>query len=173
VLYGACALLLGFGTLGAARAALPAAYSPITVQPKVEGPRHEFDLRAAQARARAEHKQLYIYLGAVDCRFCARYEAFLKANAAELAPLFARRYVVVDLRSHLSLPQDQLVLRTDKLTLPYKAFQQAIGDERARLLVYPSVWLMDADARPVMQMPAGTGTFETVPEQIEILDQVQ
>ena len=42
-------------------------------------------------------------------------------------------------------------------------------DERMRQLVYPSVWLLDADAKPLMQMPAGTGTFETVPEQLEIL----
>ena len=37
------------------------------------------------------------------------------------------------------------------------------------MLVYPSVWLLDPDAKPLMQMPAGTGTFETVPEQLEIL----
>ena len=48
-------------------------------------------------------------------------------------------------------------------------FQRSIGDERARQLVYPSVWLLDANAKPLMQMPAGTGTFETVPEQLEIL----
>ena len=31
------------------------------------------------------------------------------------------------------------------------------------------VWLLDQDAKPMMQMPAGTGTFQTVPEQLEIL----
>ena len=46
---------------------------------------------------------------------------------------------------------------------------RALGDERARMLVYPSVWLFDGNAKPLMQMPAGTGTFETVPEQLEIL----
>ncbi len=45
----------------------------------------------------------------------------------------------------------------------------AIGDERARMLVYPSVWLLDDKLKPLMQMPAGTGTFQTVPEQLEIL----
>ena len=45
-----------------------------------------------------------------------------------------------------------------------------IGDQRARLLVYPSVWLLDAHSGlPLMQMPAGAGTFQTVPEQLEIL----
>ena len=37
------------------------------------------------------------------------------------------------------------------------------------MLVYPSVWLLDSNAKPLMQMPAGTGTFQTVDEQIEIL----
>ena len=37
------------------------------------------------------------------------------------------------------------------------------------MLVYPPVWLFEAQLKPLMQMPAGTGTFETVPEQLEIL----
>jgi len=41
------------------------------------------------------------------------------------------------------------------------------------LLVYPSVWLLDTEVKPLMQMPAGTGTFQTVPEQLEILNLVQ
>jgi hypothetical protein len=53
--------------------------------------------------------------------------------------------------------------------MPYAEFNRSIGDERARQLVYPSVWLLDAKGKPLMQMPAGTGTFETVPEQLEIL----
>ena len=52
---------------------------------------------------------------------------------------------------------------------PYKEFMRLLGDERERQLVYPSVWLLDAQGKPLMQMPAGTGTFETVPEQLEIL----
>ena len=41
------------------------------------------------------------------------------------------------------------------------------------MLVYPSVWLFDQQLKPLMQMPAGTGTFETVDEQLEILHLVQ
>jgi len=37
------------------------------------------------------------------------------------------------------------------------------------MLAYPSVWLVDQDAKPLLHMPAGTGTFQTVPEQLEIL----
>ena len=41
------------------------------------------------------------------------------------------------------------------------------------MLVYPSVWLLDGTPKPLMQMPAGTGTFQTVEEQLEILQLVQ
>ena len=89
-------------------------------------------------------------------------------------PRFAPKYLVVDLRSQLSVTANQLILRTEAWRLPYADFQRAIGDQWARLLVYPSVWLLDATTgKPLMQMPAGTGTFQTVAEQIEILDLVE
>jgi len=147
---------------------LPPAYAAIVVQPSGMPARHEFDLTAALARAQREHKRLYVYLGASDCPYCRRYEAFLAANADALRPHFAP-YLLVDLRSALSVTAEQLYIRIGSTSQPYKAFQHGIGDERERLLVYPSVWLLDADAKPLMQMPAGTGTFETVPEQIEVL----
>jgi len=64
---------------------------------------------------------------------------------------------------------DRLHIRVGRNSMPYADFQRSIGDERARQLVYPSVWLFDARLKPLMQMPAGTGTFQTVPEQLEIL----
>ena len=149
-------------------AGMPPAYAPIVVQPGGLPERHEFDLTAALARARREHRRLFVYLGASDCPYCRRYEAFLSANADALRPHFAP-YLVVDLRSALSVTAERLYIRIGDASQPYKAFQRSIGDERERLLVYPSVWLLDADAKPLMQMPAGTGTFETVPEQIEVL----
>lgn len=159
----------------AAQAAFPTAYSPVEVQPQVGASgQQEFDLRPAQQRARREGKALYVYLGASDCPYCRKYEQFLAANLRELVPRFAPKYLVVDLRSQLSVTANQLILRTEALRLPYADFQRAIGDQRARLLVYPSVWLLDAaTGKPLMQMPAGTGTFQTVPEQIEILDLVE
>lgn len=159
----------------AAQAAFPTAYSPVEVQPQVSASgQHEFDLRPAQQRARREGKALYVYLGASDCPYCRKYEQFLSANLRELVPRFAPKYLVVDLRSQLSVTANQLLLRTEALRLPYADFQRAIGDQRARLLVYPSVWLLDAaTGKPLMQMPAGTGTFQTVAEQIEILDLVE
>lgn len=154
---------------GAAHAGLPAPYQARVVQPSGAPERYEFDLTPALREAKAQHKRLYVYLGASDCPFCRRYEAFLDKNATELVPHFAKDWIVVDLRSKLSVHSDKLWFRTGMRALPYTDFMRAIGDERVRQLVYPSVWLFDADAKPLMQMPAGTGTFETVPEQLEIL----
>ena len=76
---------------------------------------------------------------------------------------------MIDLRSSLSVQADRLYFRIGGTSLPYADFMRSINDERVRQLVYPSVWLLDGQAKPLMQMPAGTGTFETVPEQLEIL----
>jgi hypothetical protein len=62
-----------------------------------------------------------------------------------------------------------LFIRIGNRVWPYADFQRSICDERARQLAYTSVWLLDAKAIPLMQMPAGTGTFETVSEQLKIL----
>ncbi len=150
-------------------AAFPAAYAPMTVEPTIEGGIYTFDLRAAQAKARETKKSLYVYLGAHNCGYCKKYEAFLSANAKELMPHFAKDYVVIDLRGDLRATNKHVVIRTEKLHLPYTDFQHAIGDERTRVLTYPNVWLFAPDGKPLMQMPTGAGTFETVPEQLEIL----
>ena len=162
-------LLLGWCSLAAPAAGLPARYSPMVVQPQGAPQRYEFDLSAALERAAKEHKRLYVYLGADDCPFCRKYEAFLDRSADALVPHFARDWIVVDLRSHLSVQADRLWFRIGGQHWGYTEFMRKLGDERERQLVYPSVWLFDADAKPLMQMPAGTGTFETVPEQLEIL----
>jgi hypothetical protein len=151
------------------KAALPAAYAPLVIEARGLPERAEFDLSAALQRAQREHKSLYVYLGARDCVFCRKYEAFLDKNATELVPHFAAKYIVVDLRSALSIQAPRLFFRNGGRSLAYADFMRALGDERERQLVYPSVWLLDANARPLMQMPAGTGTFETVEEQLEIL----
>lgn len=153
---------------GGAAAGLPAAYKAMVVQPSGGPARAEFDLTPAQARARQQGKRLYVYLGASDCPFCRTYESFLDLNAAELLPHFSG-YLIVDLRSSLRVQASALFIRVGKTSLPYVEFQRSIGDARTRQIVYPSVWLLDAKLKPLMQMPAGTGTFQTVPEQLEIL----
>ncbi len=160
--------LLAVGAALPALAALPSAYAPLVVEPTGGPARAEFDLTPALARAKREGKRLYVYLGANDCPYCRRYEAFLDKNADELRPHFAG-WLIVDLRSSLRVQADRLHIRVNGRSLPYAEFQRGIGDERARQLVYPSVWLFDTALKPLMQMPAGTGTFETVPEQLEIL----
>lgn len=166
--------LAALALLGAppAWAGIPAAYAPIVVELKGPPDHNEFDLSAAVQRARAEKKSLYVYLGARDCPYCRRYEAFLDKNAAALVPHFGS-YLVVDLRSSLSVQAKALFIRVGDSSRAYADFQREIGDERARQLVYPSVWLLDTRLKPLMQMPAGTGTFETVDEQLEILQLVQ
>jgi thiol-disulfide isomerase/thioredoxin len=151
---------------------IPPAYTPLVVEPTITAGRSEFDLGPALARAKRENKRLYVYLGASDCPYCRRYENFLAKNADELVPHF-KPWIVVDLRSTLSTTSNRLFIRVGDSTLNYTDFQQAIGDQRTRMLVYPSVWLFDPQLKPLMQMPAGTGTFETVDEQLEILNLVQ
>jgi hypothetical protein len=157
----------------AAWAAFPAAYAPLVVEAKGLPERAEFDIGPALQRAQREHKSLYLYLGARDCAFCRKYEAFLSKNATELVPHFAEKYIVVDLQSALSIQAPRLFFRRGASSLPYVEFMRELGDERERQLVYPSVWLLNDKVRPLMPMPAGTGTFETVDEQLEILRLVQ
>lgn len=157
----------------AAQAALPAEYQALRLEPRREGSVLEFDIETALARARAAGKPLYLYLGAHDCSFCRRYEAFLASNSATLAPAFAARYLVVELPSSLRTQAAQLRFRVGGRSLGYQEWMRELGDERVRQLVYPSVWLLGPDGRNLMQMPAGTGTFETVEEQMEILNLVQ
>ena len=94
-----------------AMAAFPMAYAPTAVLPGGTPQRFEFDLTAALRRAHNEGKRLYVYLGASDCPFCRKYEAFLAANAGELAPHFAKDYIVIDLRSSLAVQADRLFFR--------------------------------------------------------------
>lgn len=165
-------LLLAASAL-AAHAGFPARYSPTEIRPAGLPQRYEFDLSAALERAQREHKRVYLYLNATDCAFCRQYEAFLTKNAAELAPHFAKDWIVYQLTATLSVQADRIWFRIGDKSLPYAEFLRSIGDERARQLVYPSVWLFDGQGKPLMPMPAGTGTFETVPEQLEILHLVQ
>lgn len=165
----ALGIALGGLAAPATAAGFPPGYAPTVIAPAGTPQKYEYDLTPALQRARREGKRLYVYLGADDCAFCRKYEAFLAKNAAELAPHFAKDYLVYDLRSNLSVQADRLHFRIGDKSLNYTDFMRSLGDERVRQLVYPSVWLFDADAKPLMQMPAGTGTFETVPEQLEIL----
>lgn len=164
----AAAFVLATPAVPAGTAGFPATYAPLVVRPSGLPERADFDLTGALERARRENKRLYVYLGADECRYCRAYEAFLERHARELAPHFSADWLVVDLRSSLAVPADAVTLRFDGRRRRFAEFQAEIGDERG-VLVYPNVWLLDARMRPLMQMPAGAGTFQTVPEQLEIL----
>jgi thiol-disulfide isomerase/thioredoxin len=151
-----------------ADAGVPAGYAAMVVEPTLSPGRAEFDLSAALARAKRDKKWLYVYLGADDCPYCRKYEGFLDKNAAELVPHFGK-YLVVDLRSRLAIKAPGLFFKVGATSLPYAEFLLQLGDERSVMLVYPSVFLLDTTMKPLMQMPAGAGTFQTVPEQLEVL----
>lgn len=165
----ALALLLAGAAGRALAVGLPPRYGATVVEPQGVPERYEFDLGPALQRARAEQRRLYVYLGANDCPFCRKYEAFLEKNADALLPHFRKEWLIYDLRSSLKVQSDRLRFRIGAQSWSYAEFMKKLGDERARQLVYPSVWLLDGDGKTLMQMPAGTGTFETVPEQLEIL----
>jgi thioredoxin-related protein len=156
---------------GPARAdGFPAAFAPLVLPAAMAPGRTEFDLSPALERARREGRWLYLYLGANDCPYCRRYEKFLSDNTAALVPHFRPKYLVVELKvPTLQTPARELFFRIGDKRWAYADFMRHLGDERVRMLVYPSVWLLDATPKPLMQMPAGTGTFETVDEQLEIL----
>jgi len=122
--------LLGLASL-AASAGVPARYSPTEIKPAGTPQRYEFDLTAALERAKRENKRLYLYLGAHDCAFCRKYEAFLDKNAAELAPHFAKDWIVYEMRSSLSVQADRLWFRIGDKALPYAA---ALGCRRVHLM---------------------------------------
>jgi hypothetical protein len=154
-------------------AVVPAAYEAMVLQPQpqpqpLDAGAMAFDLSPAVERARREGRRIYLYLGAHDCPYCKRYEAFLDAHAAELKPHFAP-YLFVELRGALTVTAQHLHFKLAGRVQPYAEFMRSLGDERATRLVYPTVWLLDAQPKPLMQMPAGAGTFMTVPEQIEVL----
>jgi thioredoxin-related protein len=163
------AALVWLVPLAATAAGIGKPYAPTAIQPQGVPERYEFDLTAALQRAKAQNKRLYVYLGADDCPFCRKYEVFLEQSAGALTPHFAKDWLVYDLRSTLRAQADKLRFRIGNESWTYAEFMRKLGDERERRLVYPSVWLLDPDGKPLMQMPAGTGTFETVPEQLEIL----
>ena len=161
--------VLWWSVAAACWAGVPTPYAPTVVTPIGAPQRWEFDLTAAFKRAETERKRLYVYLGADECPFCRAYEAFLGKNSHELVPHFTKDYVVIDLRSSLKAQGDKLFFRVGDKVLNYTDFQRSLGDERARQLVYPNVWLLDNKGKMLMQMPAGAGTFQTVAEQLEIL----
>ena len=165
----ACTLGLAALALPAQAAGFPAAYEPLVLRPSGLPERAEFDLSAALERARREHKRLYVYLGADDCRYCRRYEAFLEHTRVSWRRTSRPTgwWWICAPRCRCAPTRCSCASTGGAVRSPSSS--RDIGDERGNVLVYPNVWVLDGRARPLMQMPMGTGTFQTVPEQLEIL----
>lgn len=146
------------------------AYKPLQIAPRKSAQRWEFELDPALEKAAREGRHLYLVLSAWDCHFCARYERFLQINAARLAPQFERHHLLfVRLGSALEAQGDRVFLRAKGHSEAYADFQRRLGDERTGRMVYPVIWLLNAQLQLLNQLPYGTGTFETVPEQLEVI----
>lgn len=124
-----------------------------------------FDLTDAVAKAKAEAKPLFIYLGAYDCPPCKDYEAFLEKKQAQLQGAFAK-LVVVDLRTWLKGPK--LVFKFGDRTYRVKEFKDLVGDQNAALL-YPSYWLLSPELNQIRQLPQGSKAYLDVEEHKRLL----
>ncbi|MBB4845772.1 hypothetical protein HNP55_004324 [Paucibacter oligotrophus] len=147
------------------------AYQPLQILPDKTSPTHwEFDLDPALQQARREGRNIYLVLSAWDCHFCARYEHFLARNAKALAPPFRRhKLLFVYLPSALEAQGQHVYLKAGGQSRVYADFQRALGDERTKRMVYPVIWLLDPALKNLSQLPYGTGTFETVEDQLEVI----
>ncbi|MFG6448941.1 thioredoxin family protein [Roseateles sp. BYS180W] len=144
-------------------------YAALDIEPRREADgRWVFQLQPALALAQRQHKNIYLLLTAHDCGFCQRYERFLNANAQQLAPVLRQQHVLVVLRASLAAQGNAVQFEAYGKTWPYQAFQYLLGDERQRRLQYPVVWQLSPQLRLLQQLPYGTGTLETVADQVEI-----
>jgi thiol-disulfide isomerase/thioredoxin len=136
----------------AARAEIPAGYSPMVLQaPAASVDERVFDLTAAFRRARDEGKPLLVYLGAPDCPPCREYTQFLRDHEAALAPLFAKA-VVVDIRTSIRGPRPTFVL--DGRRYSVAEFKALIGNTDPGLS-YPTLWLIGPRGRQLRALPRG------------------
>ena len=133
---------------------IPPAYQPLVVEPQLGPGRSEFDLGPALARAKRENKRLYVYLGAEDCPYCRRYEAFLARNAGELVP--TSNPDRVDLRS--SRPPRRPSCSSAWAAARWSTPTPEFDHRRARRMLSTQRVPVDAQLKPLMPMPAGTGT---------------
>lgn len=158
-------LLLALAHAPLAGAQIPDAFRPLVVEAPFALAERQFDLNPAIAKARAEKKLLFVYLGAHDCPYCVQYVRFLRANTEALLPVYSR-HVVVDIRTWLKGPQPTFLVGDRKYT--FAEFQSVVGGPARKQAVYPTFWLLTPDlkARP---LPAGTNLFKSVDEHRKAL----
>lgn len=156
-----CLLLFLLTPAPSALAEIPEPFHPVVVESPSSLGERRFDLTQAVARARAEKKLLFVYLGARDCPYCVQYERFLRRNQEILLPVYAR-HVVVDIRTWLRGPEPYFQVGDRKYT--FSEFNAVVGGDRGRKSPsYPYFWLLTPDLK-AKQLPRGTELFRTVEE---------
>jgi thiol-disulfide isomerase/thioredoxin len=156
---------LSLCTCSLVQSAIPADYQAIVVKSKFSFSERTFDLTPAVERARAENKNIFIYLGATDCPPCREYEIFLQRNGTNLKPSF-EQLVVVDIQTWLRGPEIHFLIDEKKLSLA--AFRELVGDGNTRL-IYPSFWILSPQLKQIRQLPTGNKEFLDLQRHKEML----
>lgn len=138
-----------------ALAQIPDSFRPVVVEAPFAMGERRFDLTPAIARARAEKKLLFVYLGARDCPYCVQYEKFLRANTDALLPVYSR-HVVVDIRTWLRGPDPYFQVGDRKYS--FGEFNTVVGDRGRQRPSYPYFWLLTPDLK-AKELPRGTQLF--------------
>ena len=143
-----------------AAAQIPDPFRPLVVEAPFALSERRFDLNPAIAKARAEKKLLFVYLGARDCPYCVQYERFLRANIDALLPVYSR-HVVVDIRTWLKGPDPAFLAGGRKYS--FGEFNAVVGDRGPKSPRYPYFWLLTPDLK-AKPLPNGTRLFSSVEE---------
>ncbi len=147
-----------------AYAEIPSNYLPMVIEAPFSFSERVFDINPALEESKRVKKPVLLYLGAADCPPCKAYTSFLKNNASDLQPHFAK-YVVADIRTWLRGSKIHFQVRDEKLTS--KEFLMHIGDDMA--LVYPSWWILDHQAKVIKKLPRGFNNFLDIEKHKQLL----
>ncbi|MFL5578958.1 MAG: thioredoxin family protein [Gemmatimonadaceae bacterium] len=143
-----------------AAAGIPDPFRPMVVDAPFAMSERRFDLNPAIAKARAEKKLLFVYLGASDCPYCVAYERFLRAHTQALLPVY-ERYVVVDIRTWLKGPKPTFLV--GDRTYTFGDFNTAVGDRGPKSPRYPYFWILTPELK-AKALPRGDGFYSDVGE---------
>ncbi len=136
-------------------AAIPPEYDAIAIKAPFSFSERAFDLTPVIQKARAENKNVFLYLGGADCPPCKEYEFFLQKNFDSLKDSFSK-VVIGDIQTWIRGPDIYFLIDGQKLSL--SDFKQKVGDVNKRTL-YPSYWILGKDLRQIRQLPTGNREF--------------
>lgn len=139
-------------------AIIPADLNPVIVEAPFSFRERLFDLSSAVAKAKAENKRLFIYLGAQDCPPCLEFSRFLENHETELKPVFAD-LVVVDIRTWLR--GGSLRFKIDDARYSFAELKALVGDQNSTLY-YPYYWLLTPELTQVRQLSRRPSDYTSV-----------